>query len=168
MTTSDIIAIIAVVATALVSIISHVANYLINRANNTAKLREIVFQKRIEAYRELYRAVDQLMSHMLRVTASFSDRTMDYEFEESRRRVVESVSVFTEVYSKNKIYVTGNISNVIDKFIQNIFEHLVKFDFIVKTGEPAKQPIEDYLQFCNTMSADAKRVLREIQKSISG
>ena len=52
MTSSDIIAIVAIVSSAMVSAISAYISFKNNKANIEAKRAEIAFEKRIEAFKE--------------------------------------------------------------------------------------------------------------------
>ena len=53
MTSSDIIAIVAMVISAIVSIVSGIISYKNNKANIEAKRSDMAFEKQIEAFREI-------------------------------------------------------------------------------------------------------------------
>jgi hypothetical protein len=56
MTDENIIAIVAIVVSGVVSVATLFSSYYTNRANNRAKLREMVHEKRLDALRDVYTA----------------------------------------------------------------------------------------------------------------
>jgi hypothetical protein len=55
--TSDIIALVAVIVSGITTITTIVFGYYTNRSNNRAKLREIAFEKRLDAFQNLFKAL---------------------------------------------------------------------------------------------------------------
>lgn len=108
MTNSDIIAIVAISVSGLVSIITLVATFYTNRANNRAKLQELAFERRIEAFSETVRMFGQVKIAAYELDGSHHERN-GQEFDSASKKLDGKFVEFVDTYHKNEIYFPPDI-----------------------------------------------------------
>jgi hypothetical protein len=81
--TSDIIAIVAIVVSGTVSVVTLFVNFLTNNANNRANLIEKMFEKRVEALREFYEILSEYVIAADKIVASVLILKMDEELDKN-------------------------------------------------------------------------------------
>lgn len=172
MNNSEIIAIVAIVASALTSIITVLVGYFQNKSNNRAKLSEIAFEKRLEAFRDVYssavmlndetrayhRAVIALGNELVAYTiGEKTDDSYKETIEEFRKASDDLASVygdFRSVYYKNRVYLPRNTDSVMEKYVTH---H--NTSYIAVTGMPiTAQSSEDIAALANFCKNDAHAI----------
>ena len=114
MEASDWIAIAALGATVIVSIVGYAFNYLTNKDNIRAKRAEIVMERNVEAFREV---AEKIVAVMDSADRYFRDK-------ESVERVKEAVKDFRETFTKNFIYIPADVSTQTFGITSAILEHI--------------------------------------------
>jgi len=138
MTSSDIIAITAISVSGIVSIITLLANFLINRANIKAKRSEMAFEKRLGSFRSVYDTMSSVKRH-IDFLASFPKEglrryskyraILNNEYTDIKEKATAELisrfmnidNDFINVYDKNRVYFPPHI----DKEIQNYYNEVL-------------------------------------------
>lgn len=146
MNNSEITAIVAIVVSGLTSIITMVVGYLQNKANNRAKLSEIAFEKRLEAFREIYEAVTKL-NYMVKLLIDAHITHGELEglpkpklatnissplntLDQAKDGMIKAVDTFNEVYAKHRVFLPPHMDNILvdyRKALDESAEELARF-----------------------------------------
>ena len=114
MTASDIIAIVAITISAIVSVISAIITYKNNKANILAKRSEMSFEKRLEAYRELIESMGKLTLQLQRISLEFNNKKRVKELSEDGRLLLDS---FFTNYTRYRIFMPKNIFHILTLYL---------------------------------------------------
>ena len=111
MTNSDIIAIVAIVVSGIISLATLIASYYTNRTNNKAKLTEMAFDKRLDALKYIYAATCKHKDGMVDFTLdAIQGRRTD--FTKDLERYAKIVDDFESVYNANRVFIPKHIEAV--------------------------------------------------------
>ena len=126
MNTSDIIAIVAIVVSAIVSISAGIISYKANKATIEARRSEMAFEKQIEAFRE----IAEKMSGIRKV---FIDTPMPSEKAGSVKvfytAVRSAILEFVFTYQKYRVYLPSELDLVLREFGKKAISYFSKEDY---------------------------------------
>ncbi len=119
MTPSDIIAIVAIVLSAIVSIASAYISYKSNKANITAKIDEIKFQERREAFREIVEHIAKIEFALTGLGGNINNARTDLMIKE----LSDSAENMFLVYQRNRMYLPKELNDKINQFFEIGVKH---------------------------------------------
>lgn len=150
MTSSDIIAVIAVVVSALVLIVSVYIGYQTNKVNIEAKRSDLVFERRLEIFRELVEKIGLIKYYVI--------NNLDFKGEKPPKSFFVGLNerrddLFVSV-QKIKVFIPGEMENHINNYDRRLRM------FIKKEGyDNIERSFTDVYKF-------EKTLVNEIQKYI--
>jgi hypothetical protein len=129
-TTAEIIALVALIASSSVSIITVTTQYLQNKANINAKRGELAFEKRIDAFQVITDYIsranqclteqDVLVNH-IGLDAMYNDGDEYIQGESQVYEVFRKLrSDFLDTYYKKRLYLPPNIDKKIKQYVDQI------------------------------------------------
>jgi len=142
MTSSDIIAIVAISVSAITSIVTAVMAYLTNKANISARRAELASEKRLEALSTIVGHVEKIKYLLQNVSIP---RKADDSWRKLARQLIELEKGFLVDYEKYKIYIPVHISNEIDKFEGSI-SLLISIYNVAEGEAPLEEELRCYKQ----------------------
>lgn len=150
MESSDYIAISAIIATGIVAYIGH----LTNKENIKARLSEIAFEKRLEAFREIVEKCGVLkrLGSRSKVFSSGNKERMNI-YEKELRIALED---FYNVYQKQRVYFPPSIEKIVNTYGN------ITFDFVKKQAHTT----ENTQKWFKNIQKKEKELVTEIQKFI--
>lgn len=154
--TSDIIALVAVIVSGITSVTTVVFGYYTNKSSNRAKLSEIAFEKRLEAFRNVFEAISIANNKIQRyvlfrsifpskqdmVTGKESGKGMysKDDFISIDNEFVRCKSEFETAYHANRIYLPPEIDRRIQLYIKEVlYEQVQLEDFNLFANELGKR-----------------------------
>jgi hypothetical protein len=133
MSTSDLISILAVTTTAIVSIISIVVSYLNNRISIKAKRSEMAFEKQIDAFREIAEKMGKIrmvivntprpMENNLKSVDTFFSALFDVSMD------------FYSTYQKYRVYLPSDVDVALREYGKKIIGYAASRDYNRHGGE---------------------------------
>jgi hypothetical protein len=121
MNNSDIIALAAIILSAIISVTTSLVAYFMNKMNIQAKRSEIAFEKRLEAFREIAEQTGK-------IKLQFSLIEDVDDFNSSRSNFQESLIDFYKAYRKNLVFLPPSISKDVAKY-GNLISDLIDEDY---------------------------------------
>src|SRR5687767_5771777 len=97
MSNSDIIALVAVILSAAISITTSLVSYFTNKSNIQAKRSEIAFERPLEAFREI---AEQIGKIKFKLASIKSESDFDKEKEELKQMEIS----FYQLYRRNLVF----------------------------------------------------------------
>ena len=132
MTSSDIIAIIAIIASAIVSIISVMTQYKSNKLALEAKRSELVFDKRLSAFQTVIEQVYNVEKVFQKW--SFQESMNENDLGTFKLSLVEALNQGYETYIRHLVYIPDNIAKEIDIYLHATKEISDQITSNVKNG----------------------------------
>jgi len=125
MTPSDIVAIVAIIVSAIVSVVSAIITYKNNKANIGARRSEIAFEKRLDAFREYVENIGKLRFFISNNT------NLDNEVEHQNffNELHEKYDELSICYQKLRVYFPGHIDDAILEHKRMIAEYGTSEDY---------------------------------------
>src|SRR5215510_7507327 len=105
MNTSDIIAIVAIVVSALVSIIVAITSYRSNKLNIQARRSEMAFEKQIEAFREIAEKISGIRKAIIGSQIPYDESSKNVFYHAVEKATLDYV--FT--YRKYRVYLPSEL-----------------------------------------------------------
>lgn len=113
MTNSDIIAIVAIVVSGIVSVATLLATFLTTRMNHKAELRKIAYEKQIEALREVYESLADFCIASTNFVAFIDDWGNDNEETyKILNKWQKADNHLQSVYRKNAVFIPKKVDDV--------------------------------------------------------
>jgi hypothetical protein len=154
MNSSDIIAIIAITTSAIMSIAVALIGYFTNKANIRAKRSEIALEKRLDAFREIvekWGVLKRLGSRGKVLSSSDFEKINRYEND-----LNTAIEEFYKVYQQQRVYFPPNIEKMVTEYGS------FSFQFITNQNHTS----ESTLKWFEAILAKEKGLVAEIQKYI--
>ena len=159
MTSSDIIAIVAIVISAIVSIVSVFISYQNTKATINAKRSEIALDRRLNAFSELIEKIGALRLSLVRFAALPSDVKFEKEeFDGLKAIMVEGFESLHIVFERNRVFLPKHISRAVDKFVETISRFSDKL-LVVKD-------VKGLQTFLNAVGKEEEKVVDLMQEFI--
>lgn len=176
MTNSDIIAIVAIAASALSSIISAIVVISTTRINIQAKRSEIAFSERLRAFQEVYELISNVNSRLYLFQHTFKDQTynkyLDYiriqndanestinkALAEVVKRLVTIDSGFISTYNQQRVFIPPKIDREILKYYEEVLAPV--------STTPIKELAQNVSQMKFLHDSHSEKILSEIHKFI--
>jgi len=157
MASSDIIAIVAIVISAIVTTVSITISYKMNKENIKSKLTEIAFDKRLEAYREIMEKIDVVSDSLIELTTLDKDN----EIKQSNvySQAIGSIDDFEKTLGKYRIYIVGDLDARIKEYRQLHSQLLGQW---IKNNPD----LEKLDEFNSKATKKANEIQRAIQKTL--
>jgi len=109
MSSSDIIALVAVISSALISITTSLVSFFINKSNIQAKRSEMALERRLEAFREITEQIGILMRKLGNINSKD-------EFDKEKDDLEKIEVDIYQVYRKNLVFLPPSIDKNIAKY----------------------------------------------------
>ena len=135
MNTSDLIAIIAIVVSAIVSIITLIAAYRTAKLNVQARRSEMAFEKQIEAFRE----IAEKLGGIRKVFVIHGEPEGEGMTRNFFMAVEKAVLDYHFTYQKYRVYLPSDLDNALREFTQIAITYYSDADY-----EKHKQFVEDF------------------------
>ena len=148
MSNSDIIALIAVLTSAIIAVTTSLVSYFINKSNLQAKRSEIAFEKRLEAFREI---VDQTGL----ISRKIGNINSKDKYDKEKNELGKIESSFYQVYRKNLVFLPPSIDRNVVKF-GNLLQSYIYDDY---TDEKANSLL-------NNMAKAQLKIIDDMQKFV--
>lgn len=124
MTSSDIIAIVAIVASAIVSIISAYISFQNNKANINARRSEIALEKRLDAFSEVTFKMGKFRLSLASFLASHSNEKFGKDdFEDLKNIFIKDLAELHMTVERVQVYFPKHVSVAIDRFNDSLSEY---------------------------------------------
>jgi biopolymer transport protein ExbB/TolQ len=114
MDVSDIIAIVAIIASAIVSIIAAITSYRNTKLSIQARRSEMAFEKQIEAFRELAEKLGGIRKSFAMFSIPVSEREQETFF----ARVEKAILDYHFTYQKFRLYLPSDLDSALREFTQ--------------------------------------------------
>ena len=140
MNNSDIIALVAIILSAIISVTTSLVSYFMNKTNIQAKRSEIAFERRLEAFREIAEQTGK-------IKLEFSLTKDIDDFYNTRSVFQESLINFYKAYRKNLVFLPPSISKNVANYgslISNLIDEEYSEENAIKVFKEAKE-IEDQI-----------------------
>ena len=124
MNSSDIIAIVAIVISAIVSVLSAFISYKNNKANIESKRVEMAFERRLEAFREILEAMGVLRMFMSENYPLYRGRGDEF-FSELRKQYYK----FFSTYQKLRFFIPPSLRDGFSEYSRFVFDFIDRQDF---------------------------------------
>jgi hypothetical protein len=125
MTTSDIIALVAIVVSALVTIIVAITSYRTNKLNIQARRSEMAFEKQIEAFREIAEKVNGIRKAIIS-----SQKPYDESSGNAFYRAVEKATLdYVFTYRKYRVYLPSELDKILIEFSKKAISYYSDADY---------------------------------------
>jgi hypothetical protein len=124
MNSSDIIAIVAIVISAIVSVISAVIAFKNNKANIEARRVEMAYERRMEAFREILEAMGVLRMFMSENYPLYRGKPDEF-FSELRKQYYK----FFSTYQKLRFFVPPSLRDNFTEYSRFVFDFIDRQDF---------------------------------------
>jgi hypothetical protein len=112
MTTSDIIAIVALVVSAVVSIVVAITSYRSNKLNIQARRSEMAFEKQIEAFREIAEKISNIRKAFYGSQTPYDEASNNAFY-----RVVEKATLdYVFTHRKYRVYLPSELNDLLHEF----------------------------------------------------
>ncbi len=130
MNTSDIIALVAIGVSALVSIIVSITSYRINKLNIQARRSEMAFEKQIEAFREIADKMGGIRKAIISFPVPDNERSETAFFS----RVEKATLDYHFTYQKYRVYLPSELDTLLREFEKKAISYYSDGDYM-KHGE---------------------------------
>jgi hypothetical protein len=147
MNNSDIIALAAIIMSAIISVTSTVAAYFINKSNIQAKRSEIALEKRLEAFREVIEKIGKIRSLLVKSNEANID-SLKSDFQ-------TALEDFYIAYRKNLVFLPPSISDKVAKYGSEIYK-VIHYRYTYKNIESFFQ---EYKEFEKQFIADMQKFI---------
>ena len=128
MTPSDIIAIVAIVTSAIVSIVSAYISFQNNKANINARRSEIALEKRLEAFSEVTTKMGMFRLSLVNYFASqISQKSDKLDFAGFKETFVKDLIEFHLTVERVQVYLPRHISIAVDEFVDALSNYTDNF-----------------------------------------
>jgi hypothetical protein len=165
MTSSDIIAIVAIVMSALVSIVSASISYLNNKQNISAKRSEIALEKRMEAFRDV---VEKLGG--LSIAISFLKGLLSPKIKVPKKTITKATKILTDAglafmvsFQQNGVFFPLHISKIIRTYQSMSSVYMRVLENNIEGMAIDSKNLDNWLSLTVKYEAD---IVSEIQKFI--
>jgi len=156
MNTSEIIAVIAISASTLISSISLLISYFINKSNILARRSDIAFENRLEAFREMMEKAkhfEYVISDYVNIGLKSKGRVDIY-----KSNCLRALEEFVFTYWKQNVYFPPAVDTAVGDLRKLSIDYLNKLD--VKYDESiAKEWFSRYAERQNQISALMQEVI---------
>lgn len=112
MNTSDIIAIVAIVVSAIVSIIVTITSYRSNKLNIQARRSEMAFEKQIEGFKEIAEKMSGIRKAMISSQKPYDESSAYTFFREMEKAAID----FVFTYQKHRVYIPSELDVELREF----------------------------------------------------
>lgn len=123
MTPSDIIAIIAIVLSAIVSVVSGYISYKTNKMNITAKRLEIAYQRRLDSFSKMISAMGEFRASLVDAVGIIQKDGL----EATRTRLYESFENVVKTFDKERVFFPSKVNNAVNNYNKIALEHTDEF-----------------------------------------
>lgn len=128
MTSSDIIAIVAIISSAIVSVISTYISFQNNKANINARRSEIALEKRLEAFSEVTTKMGMFRLSLVNYFASqLTQKSDKLDFAGFKETFVKDLVEFHLTVERVQVYLPRHISIAVDEFVDALASYSDKF-----------------------------------------
>lgn len=124
MNSSDIIAIVAIVISAIVSVLSAYISLKNNKANIEARRLEMAFEKRLEAFREILEG----MGNFRRFVSENRNSLQSDNPEEYFAKLREQYYKFFSTYQKLRFYIPPNARQIFTDYARFVLDYINRKD----------------------------------------
>ena len=124
MTSSDIIAIVAIVISAIVSVISAVIAFKNNKANIEARRVEMAYERRMESFREILEAMGVLRMFMSENYPLYRGKHDEF-FAELRKEYYK----FFSTYQKLRFFIPPSLREGFSEYSRFVFDFIDRGDY---------------------------------------
>ena len=146
MNSSDIIAIVAIITSLIISVTSTGVSYFINRNNIQAKRSEIAFERRLDGFREIIEKIGNIRTLLVESSvANINDSQDDFK---------KALSDFYFAYRKNLVFLPPHIADketeygkAIDEIIRYEYSYENIDNFYVEHKKYENQIIDEMQKF---------------------
>lgn len=125
MNTSDIIAIVAIVVSALVSIIVTITSYRTNKLNIQARRSEMAFEKQIEAFREIADKISGIRKAIINLQMPYDELSNNAFYHMVEKATLDYV--FT--YRKYRVYLPSELDQALIEFSKKAISYYSEADY---------------------------------------
>jgi len=125
MAASDIIAIVAIVVSAIVSIVVAITSYRSNKLNIQARRSEMAFEKQIEAFREIADKLGGIRKTIIGFPVPDSDRAETAFF----TRVEKATLDYHFTYQRFRVYLPSDLDVALREFTQKAIAYYSDADY---------------------------------------
>ena len=157
MNTSDIIAIIAVILSSIVSITSLLISYFNNKDTISIKRQEIFFEKKIQAASEVVEKVEKVQDSIL-TYLSYQANNQQYDFQALHQQITNDLNGLKQSYARNKILL--NLTTSADLF-SILLRGFLYYDELLKKGDSRK-----LLIWAQTTNNELENIVSNMRKDI--
>ena len=112
MNTSDIIALVAIVVSAIVSIIVTITSYRSNKLNIQARRSEMAFEKQIEGFREIAEKMGGIRKAVISSQKPYDESSENAFFHAMEKATLD----FVFTYQKYRVYLPSELDAVLREF----------------------------------------------------
>ncbi len=159
-------------APSIIAALTILLAYLQNRDNNKSKRSEIAFEKRVEAFREIYKAIsdaNENISEVLNVSefAETSDFIANDDSGVSKlySELLKNKKTVISVYHANRVYLPPHIDSLMQSYISEVLYD--QWDAILDRGSDETEYFDAYInQVAPKMSKHTLSVISEMHKFI--
>ena len=123
MTPSDIIAIIAIVLSAIVSVVSGYISYKTNKMNITAKRLEIAYQRRLDSFSKMISAMGEFQASLVDAVGIIQKDGL----EATRTRLYESFENVVKTFDKERVFFPSKVNYAVNNYNKIALEHTDEF-----------------------------------------
>jgi hypothetical protein len=125
MNTSDIIAILAISVSALVTIIVAITSYRSNKLNIQARRSEMAFEKQIEAFREIAEKISGIRKAIIGSQKPYDESSKDAFY-----RTVEKATLdYVFTYRKYRVYLPSELDKALIEFSKKAISYYSGADY---------------------------------------
>jgi hypothetical protein len=155
MDSSEIIALVAIGSSAVVTIVVAIIGYLTNKENNRAKRSEIAFERRLDAFRGIIEksGVLKLLGSSGGKMLSSGNKTEIKSYELDLKQAIDE---FYRVYQQERVYLPPHISDMVTEYGNLSFQYIVN----------EKHTTANIKEWCNKIIAKEKEIVAEMQRFI--
>jgi hypothetical protein len=125
MNTSDIIAILAISVSALVTIIVAITSYRSNKLNIQARRSEMAFEKQIEAFREIADKLGGIRKTIIGFPVPDNERSEQAFFS----RVEKATLEYHFTYQKYRVYLPSDLDVALREFTKKAISYYSNADY---------------------------------------
>ena len=123
MTSSDIIAIIAIVLSAIVSVVSGFISYKTNKMNITAKRMEIAYQRRLDAFSKMISSMGEFRASLVDAVGILQRDGL----EATRARLYKGFENVVITFDKERVFFPSKVNNAVNTYNKIAVEHTDEF-----------------------------------------
>lgn len=161
MTSPDIIAIVAIAASTIVSITSAYISYQNNKANLVAKKSEIAFEKRLDAFRDVVEGAAKYVDFLYR----WSSREVknEKEFKVFFQELNEVSEHIITTYRRCVVYLPPSIDTALAEFHRIIDSQSSEYWPEFSKGKISRDVLNSWL---TSVAGQQKKIIEMIQKFV--